>query len=362
MANKEQLLLYYNIGRYVSENTRSGKWGTGAIDEISRQLQSELPGLRGFSGSMMKYMRAFYEEWVDTLEGKRQLPIGELNSKELPPIRQLSIGELENPSSGNGMGEFLSIGFTQHIQIFSKCKLNDERWYYIRHCAAEFWSVEKLKSRIRANDFIHEGALANNFPQTIPDEKLAARAVRSFKDEYLLDFINIEDEDDFELIDERVLEKSIVTNIKKFILTFGEGFCFVGSQHRVIYDEQEFFCDILFFNRNLNCLVAVELKRGAFKPSYLGQLSFYLSALDEVMRKPHESKSIGLLLCKDAKKSVAELSVRDYNRPMGVAVYKTPGDIPEEYQSLKPLIEGVQELLSALPDELDANGEAGGTK
>jgi predicted nuclease of restriction endonuclease-like (RecB) superfamily len=359
IANKEQLLLYYNIGHYVSENTRSGKWGTGAIEEISRQLQLELLGLRGFSVTTMKYMRTFYEAWSGILESSRPLLTDDLERQSgALPIRPLSMDELQ----ADDIAAFLQVGFTHHREILMRCPQWDERWYYIKRCAAEFWSVERLKSRIRANDFAHEGALANNFSQTIPDEKLAARAVRSFKDEYLLDFINIEDEDDVELIDERVLEKGIVTNIKKFILSFGEGFCFVGSQHRVIYDEQEFFCDILFFNRSLNCLVAVELKMGAFKPSYLGQLSFYLSALDEVIRKPHENKSIGLLLCKDAKKSVAELSVRDYNRPMGIAVYKVPGDIPEEYQSLKPLIEGVQELLSALPDELDAAGEARETK
>jgi predicted nuclease of restriction endonuclease-like (RecB) superfamily len=168
------------------------------------------------------------------------------------------------------LGAFFRVGFTHHREILLKCEVWDERWYYIKHCAAEFWSVEKLKSRIRANDFAHQGTLASNFAMTIPDGKLAARAVRSFKDEYLLDFINIEDEDDPELIDERVLERGIITNVKQFIEKFGEGFCYIGNQYRVIYDEQEFFCDILFFNRNLNCLVAIELKRGVFKPSYLG--------------------------------------------------------------------------------------------
>ena len=130
-------------------------------------------------------------------------------------------------------------------------------------------------------------------------------------------------------------------------MTFGEGFCPVGSQYRVIVEEQEFFIDILLFNRNLNCLVAIELKRGSFKPAYLGQLNFYLSALDDFVRKPHENKSIGLLLCKDTKKTIVELAVRDFNKPMGVATYRALKNIPKEYQSLKPFISGVQEILSA---------------
>jgi predicted nuclease of restriction endonuclease-like (RecB) superfamily len=359
LANKEQLLLYFSIGRYVSANTRSGKWGKGAIEDISAQLQKELPGLRGFSPTNMKYMRLFYENWQDETGANRKSLIGDLTELESAVNRQTLSDDLikmefhatrqtlPDELRLSDIDAFLSVGFSHHTEIIAKCKSLEERWYYIKRCAAEFWGFRTLKKHIRDNDFAHFGALPNNFALTIPDAKQAARAVRSFKDEYLLDFINIEDEDDPELIDERVLEREIIANVKQFIEKFGEGFCYIGNQYRVIYDEQEFFCDILFFNRNLNCLVAIELKRGVFKPSYLGQLSFYLSALDEVVRKPHENKSIGLLLCKDAKKSIVELSVQDYNRSMGVAVYRTPNDIPKEYQSLKPIIEGVQEILDA---------------
>jgi predicted nuclease of restriction endonuclease-like (RecB) superfamily len=241
---------------------------------------------------------------------------------------------------------FMRVGFTHHTEILSKCKDSKERWYYIVRCASEFWSVESLKEHIKSNDFVHFGTLPNNFSLTIPYTKLAASAVRSFKDEYLLDYINIEDEDDPEIIDERVLDKAIIASLRKFVITFGEGFCPVGNRFRVIVDDEEFFIDILLFNRDLNCLVAIELKRGKFKPAYLGQLNFYLSALDEFVRKPHENKSIGLLLCKDAKKSVVELAVRDFSKPMGVATYRTLGNIPKEYQSLKPFIAGVHEILS----------------
>jgi len=358
-SNKERLLLNYCIGRYVSENTRNGKWGTGAIELISKQLQKELPGLRGYSASNIKNMRLFNEEWFGIFDPYRQLTTGELDSVGGSAIRQLLTGELQNINGSlnrhfasddletTKLDAFMSIGFTHHVTIIEKCKSTDERFYYIMRCAAEFWSVERLKEHIENDDYSHMGALPNNFELTIPDVKLAARAVRSFKDEYLLDFINIDEDDDPEVIDERVHDRQIISDIKKFIITFGEGFCPVDIQHRVIVDEEEFFIDILLFNRNLNCLVAIELKKGAFKPAYLGQLNFYLSALDECVKKPHENNSIGLLLCKDTKKSIVELAVRDFNKPMGVATYRTLKNIPEEYQSLKPLIAGVQEILSS---------------
>ena len=183
-------------------------------------------------------------------------------------------------------------------------------------------------------------------------ETRGAQAVRTFKDEYLLDYINIEDEGDPEIIDERVLSYKIIADIRDFVTAFGEGFLPIGSQYRMIAEEEEFFIDILLFNRNLNCLVAIELKRGSFKPSYLGQLNFYLSALDKYIRKPHENKAIGLLLCKNAKRSIVELAVQDFTKPMGVATYRTLKNIPKEYQSLKPFIEGVHEILTASDDEM----------
>ncbi|GHV78385.1 hypothetical protein AGMMS49944_01760 [Spirochaetia bacterium] len=362
VANAEQLKLYYAIGQYVSENSRTGKWGAGAIEAISGQLQQELPGLRGFGATSMKYMRIFFEEWTNEFEKARHLSSDDLGSPLLPiENRHLPSDEIANkttePSNRqlptadlkvDNKEAFLKIGFTHHREILAKCKNPDERWYYIRRCASEFWSVETLKSHIRADDYSHTGALPNNFKLAMPDKKLAARAVRAFKDEYLLDYINIEDADDD---DERVLETAIVAKIKKFIMTFGDGFCFIGNQYRLIVDGEESFIDLLFFNRDLQCLVAVELKRGKFKPSYLGQLSFYLSALDEYVKKPDENPSIGIVLCKEAKKTIVELAVRDYNRPMGVAVYRTKADMPTDYQKLIPLMDGVRSLLQEIKQE-----------
>ncbi len=171
----------------------------------------------------------------------------------------------------------------------------------------------------------------------MPDSKQVSRAVMAFKDEMLLDFINIEEEQDPECIDERVLEQSIIQNIRKFIQCMGTDFCFIDSQHRMVENGDEFYCDLLFFNRTLQCLVAIELKSGKFKPAYLGQLHFYLTLLDKYERKSSENPSVGIVMCKNANKSVVELAVRDYNNPMGVTTYSLAGDIPEAYKVLAPL-------------------------
>ena len=353
LANAELLKLYFSVGGYVSANSRQGKWGTGAIEAISRSLQAELPGLRGFSPSSMKYMRQLYEEWssianratVSNDSGdstNRQSVIGELSIEPIPVIRQSVIGELKE----SDIDAFFSIGFAHHIQIFSKCKSPEERWYYIRQCAANFWSVRVLRRHLAAGDFHHVGTLPNNFALTMPDAQQVSRAVQSFKDEYLLDFINIEDAADNEDVDERVLEAAIVNSIKNFIQSLGPDFCFVGNQYRLIVGEEEFFIDLLFYHRLLRSMVAIELKRGKFKPAYLGQLNFYLSALDKQVKHPDENQSIGLLLCQEANRTIVELAVQDFNKPIGVATYRLGSEIPEQYRPLIPMIDGVQKILT----------------
>lgn len=341
-ANATQLSLYYGIGKYVSNNTHTGKWGTGAIESISSQLQKELPGLRGFSASNIKNMRQFYEEWKAFVEPETRLENSGLEDGSFGvEIRQLVTGELEKPD----WMAFLGIGFTHHIEIIAKCKELDERWYYILRCSSEFWTVEALKTHIRAADYHHCGKSLNNFAAALLDERRAAQAIYAFKDEYLLDFINIDDESDPELIDERVLSREIVNHISNFIMSMGKGFTFIGKSHRLVVDNEEFFCDLLMFSRELNCLVVIELKTGKFKPAYLGQLSFYLSALDEFEKGSKEAPSIGLLLCREASSTTVELAIQDYNKPMGVATYRTAKDIPEAYKTLTPIVEGVKMLM-----------------
>ena len=339
-VNKEQLSLYYGIGRYVSENSRTGFWGKGAIEQISSLLQKELPGLRGFSVSNIKNMRVFYEEWEPVLN--RQPAASDLVLDEkllLSVIRQPLADEFNWP-------DFLSIGFSHHTEIISKAKTLEARLFYIHECATRYWSKYTLRDYLKVDLYNHRGTLPNNFAQTLPDTKQALKAVCSFKDEYLLDFINVEElNEQEEDLDEKILEKAIVANVKKFIMTFGQDFSFIGNQYRMEVAGEEMFIDLLFFNRELNSLVAVELKSGKFRTSYLGQLNTYLSALDTYIRKPHENPSIGIILCKEMNQTFVEFAVRDYNKPMGVATYRASKDMPERLRNALPDIEDLKKLL-----------------
>ena len=339
-VNKEQLSLYYGIGRYVSENSRTGFWGKGAIEQISSLLQKELPGLRGFSTSNIKNMRVFYEEWEPVLN--RQPLAGDLVLDEkllLSVIRQPLADEFN-------WADFLSIGFSHHTEIISKAKTLEARLFYIHECATRYWSKYTLRDYLKADLYSHRGTLPNNFAQTLPDAKQALKAVCSFKDEYLLDFINVEELDEQEEdLDEKIVEKAIVANVKKFIMTFGQDFSFIGNQYRMEVAGEEMFIDLLFFNRELNSLVAVELKSGKFRTSYLGQLNTYLSALDTYIRKPHENPSIGIILCREMNQTFVEFAVRDYNKPMGVATYRASKDMPERLRNALPDVEDLKKLL-----------------
>lgn len=353
-SNKELLSLYYAIGGYVSNNSRKGTWGTGAINEISSRLREELPGLRGFSATNIKSMRTFYEAWQPYLQASTATLKNSKSTAVADDLHSLEIVSLNNTQNRLPMADdfnvdiFTEISFTHHIEILNKTTDLDERLFYIRECAKNHWNKYALRTRLKEDLYHHQGTLANNFEITLPEDKQYMQAIKMFKDEYLLDFINTEELDisDSQDIDERVLEKEIIGNIRNFIQCLGSGFCFVGNQHRIEVDGEEFFADLLFFQRDLKSLVVIELKKGKFKPAYLGQLNFYLSALDEKERKNGENPAIGILLCHEANKSVVELAIRDYSKPMGVATYRTGDELPKNYEVLAPLVEEIPKLLN----------------
>ena len=334
-ANAEMLSLYFGIGRYVSYRTKTEKWGTSVIDTISAQLQKEMPGLRGFSGKSMRKMRQFYEAWGDSA------------------IWPSATAKLE---AANGVAvtvaEFLSISFSYHMEILSGAKTLEERIFYIHKAAQNRWKERQLRESIKRDDFHHRGAIPSNFVATIPDTTLARKTLAMFRDEYLLDFVNLDDIEAAtgEDVDERVVEKSIVANIRRFITEFGRDFSFIGNQYRVEAAGHEHFIDLLFFNRELNALVAVELKKGAFKPIYLGQLNLYLQALDDTVKKPHENASVGIILCQSADRPYVEYAIRDYNKPLGVATYRTADEMPEALRRALPPIDELRRQLAIAGD------------
>lgn len=354
--NQEQLALYYGVGRFISENTRNRNWGKGAVDAISEQLRKELPGLRGFSAQNLRKMRSFYEEWKqlsdNSLVATSEMANEQRNSFVTKELTNSLVATSELPivqfkiDADFPILAFLNIGFTHHYAIISKVKDIEERKFYIQFAAETKASVESLEQIIKSDLYHHQGNLPNNFRKVIPDQLQPFRAIAMFKDEYLLDFINTEelfvrDKDR----DERLIEQSIVQNVKNFIMTFGKDFTFVGNQYRLEKFGAEEFPDLLFFNRELAALVCVELKDGPFKPAYLGQLAAYLRILDDEVRKPNENPSIGIILCRSANKKFVEYVIQDYDRPMGVATYKTAADMDERLKRLLPSVEDLEKLL-----------------
>lgn len=356
-TNQVLLSLYYSIGRYISRNSRKGYWNTEALTYISNKLYQDMPGLRGFSETNLKMMRIFYEQW-EYLDSKSSAVADDLQSngnKELikssatdDEIAITEVSALKNINNEDfPMQEFLQVPFSHQYIILSQAKDLQERYFYIRLCAREHLSKGALKTAIAKKEYQHQSALPNNFLESLSPAEQARKAVLAFKDEYILDFINVEElgARDIEDVDERVVENKIVQNIKNFIMTFGRDFAFLGNQYRVEAMGHTHLIDLLFYNRELSCLVAVELKTGAFKTSYLGQLNGYLNVLDDYVRKPNENKSIGILLCKSMDKVYAEYMVRTYENPIGVATFKTADDMPEELRKALPDIEELKKLL-----------------
>ena len=342
LVNREMLSLYYGIGRYISANSREGFWGTGAIKTISERLRKELPGLKGFSQTNLKYMRMFYEEWSPVIESKISK-----SSAMADGIDTDSLLPAKSSATADDLERFLNLSFSHHIIILAEEKNIEKRWKYISLAIENKWDKRFLKAQIKDKAADKYGAMPSNFGVTIKDSRDAIKALNMFKDEYLLDFINTEEIGlrDIQDIDERVVEKEIIHNIKKFIMTFGRDFAFVGNQYHLEAFSEDFFPDLLFFNRELNCLVVVELKTGNFKPGYLAQLMTYLRILDDKVKKPHENPTIGIVLCKNANKDFVEYVIQDYAKPMGVATYRLREDMPEKLRETLPDVEDLKRLL-----------------
>ena len=348
LVTGEQLSLYFGIGGYVSANSREGTWGTGAIDRISEQLRRELPGLRGFSATSIKKMRTFYEFWCQYINRPPMaVDFQTTEDKAVIDIDSFALQKWSPLAAEINREEFLSVSFSHHTEILDKTKDIHEVLFYIHQTVIHKWDKYDLRDRLKSGLFKQQQSATNNFIQTMPVAS-ARKAIGMFKDEYLLDFINVEEMevDKPADVDERVVEQAIVRNVKQFIMTFGRDFAYIGNQYHLEIFTNEMFPDLLFFNRELNCMVCVELKTGAFKPGYIGQLHTYMRVLDDKVRKPHENPTIGILLCKSADKAFVEYVISDYNSPMGVATYKTADDMDERMRKSLPDLEEMRKLLS----------------
>lgn len=348
MISGSQLSLYFGVGLYVSANSREGTWGTSAIDTISEQLHRELPGLRGFSAKNIRNMRQFAEYWQPFLfhsPTASKLQIEELRNEI--EYDRFALAKWSPLASEINRDEFLGISFSHHMEILHKTKNIQKVLFCIHEAVVHQWDKYTLRDVLKEGIPQPDHTAPNNFIQTMPTPKAAMKAIRMFKDEYLLDYINVEDIDaeDEEDVDESVVEQRIVQNIKRFIMTLGRDFAFVGNQYHLEVFGEEMKSDLLFFNRELNALVAIELKKGKFKPAYLGQLYAYMQVLDDKVRKPHENPCIGIVLCRSANQAYAEYAVRDYNKPMGVSTYKTLSEMPSTMRDVLPDVEEMMKLI-----------------
>lgn len=318
-ANKEYLMLYLSLGKMLSAKIRAEKWGTKMLEKISADLQKELPGLKGFSPANLKKMRIFADAYS---EFRRQISSTASN--------QLTKAEFEQ--------YFFGISFSHHFAILTKVKKWSERLFYLKAAAMNCWQLSVLEHHLSSQLHIFQGNLPNNFDTTIPD-KLRLSALEVFRDEYAFNIITDADT-------EEAIEKEILLNIRNVIMHMGKNFAFVGNQYRIEIGGDEFFIDLLFYNRALQCLVAFDLKRGKFNPRDAGQLNFYLNVLDEKMKLPHENPAIGIILCKEKNNTVVEFSIKSIDKAMGVATYRTTRSLPKEIQAFLPPVKDLKEIIS----------------
>ena len=323
-VNREILGLYFSIGEAISKRILQHPWGTGIISRLSHDIQADFPGIRGFSERNLKNMRRFYEHYYSTVFGQLlTAQTGRFSNGQLLTA-QLTVSDDPLPE------EFLSVSFTSHIVLLQKCKTKRERSFYLKQAAQNQWSVELLENHIGSKLYAHQGKIQNNFAERMP-KKIRTDAIRAFRDEYLFPFVQVDDPND-----EYLVERAIVADVKKFMLSLGREFTFMGNQYRLVIDEMEYFVDLLFYHRRLRSMIAIELKTGRFKPEFAGKMNFYLAALDTTIKLPEENPSIGIILCREKKKTTVEFAFKFTSAPMGVATYKFAENPPKDLARFLP--------------------------
>jgi len=282
-VNKEMISLYWNIGQYISDQLETAKWGESIVKELSNYLVQREPDLKGFSDKNLWRMKQFYETYKD-------------HPKLSPLVRKIS--------------------WTNNLLIFSRSKSIEEMEFYLNMSKNERYSKRELDRQISSGIF--ERTMIGNTKLSPAVREIHPNILNNFKDSYVLEFLDLP-----ESHDESELQKGLIKQMKNFILELGKDFLFVGEEYRVQVGNSDFYIDLLFFHRGLQCLVAFELKADKFKPEHLGQLNFYLEALDRDVKKMNENPSIGILLCKDKDSEVVEYALSRTLSPTMVSEYKT---------------------------------------
>jgi predicted nuclease of restriction endonuclease-like (RecB) superfamily len=311
-VNRELVLLYWQMGQDILERQGREGWGAKVIERLAHDLRSAFPDMKGFSRANLMYMRAFAEAW----------PQAEI-------VQQL-VGRLP---------------WGHNLVLLSKLKSTPQRLLYAQRAVEHGWSRAILEMQIETRQVEREGQAVTNFIERLPAPHTDL-AQQSLKDPYLFDFLRLGKD-----AGEREIEAGLVQHITNFLLELGAGFAFVGRQVHLEVGGDDFFIDLLFYHLRLRCYVVIELKADKFKPEHLGQLSFYLTAVDAQVKSEQDNPTIGLLLCKSKNKVVAEYALREKTQPLGIAEYKLLESLPADLQTGLPSIEQIERELGALPSD-----------
>jgi predicted nuclease of restriction endonuclease-like (RecB) superfamily len=298
-ANRELVLLYWQIGREILERQKQRGWGSKVVHQLALDLKREFPDMKGLSRSNLLYMRAFAQAWPH--EEFVQAVLGQLS-------------------------------WYHQIALIEKLKSPAEREWYVRAAIDNGWSRNVLVLQIENRTHERQGAAITNFHHTLPAPQ-SDLAQQLFKDPYIIDFMTLAED-----AAERDLETSLIDHLKDFLLELGKGFAFIGRQYRLEVGGQDFYLDLLFYNTRLHCHVAIELKTDDFKPEYAGKMQFYLAAIDAQLKTERDDPTIGLILCRTKNGVIVEYTLRDATRPIGVAEYRSlPPALAKELPSVEEL-------------------------
>ncbi len=308
-VNKKLINLYWDIGKSIMAKQEKLGWGKAIVETLAKDLQKEFSGIQGFSSANLWRMRNFYLAYNK-------------NEKLAPLVREIS--------------------WTKNIIILERCKDDVRREFYLRTTKKFGWTKDVLINQLEAGAFERYMANQTNFDKAVP-EKYRYQAKLAVKDEYSFDFLELGEEHS-----EKELDRALLENVRRFLIEMGSYFTFVGNQYRLEIDGQEFFIDLLLYHRQLRCLVAIELKIGAFKPEYAGKMQFYLSALNDRAKLSDENPSIGIILCKDKSRTIVEYALKDTKKPIGVSTYKLTEKLPRELKKYLPSPEEIIERIKCL--------------
>ena len=319
-VNTELIQLYWEIGEEIERQQREQGWGKSVITILSKELQKEFPGVKGFSTTNLWRMRSFYLEYSQ----KSNLPpsVGEIQKSVLPPL-------------------VAEIGWSHNCVIIEKCKDSLQRDFYIKMTKRFGWTKDVLINNIENRAFEKYLTNQTNFDETVP-EKYRLQAKLAVKDDYNFDFIEMGMEHS-----EAELEAGIIKNIRAFLMEMGGDFSFIGNQYHLDVTD-DYYIDLLLYHRRLRCLIAIDLKIGEFKPEYAGKMQFYLTALDETMKLPDENPSIGIIICKSKNRTRVEYTLKTTNKPIGVATYSFYEILPEEMRYLLPSPDEIAAIIRGI--------------